>query len=85
MSYAVPSLLDATDNWGAFIFFAAWCAIAILYVWAFVPEIAGLSVEEIGELFRGPWMMAFRRNRNYSGPASLIGHQGPEDEDDGVR
>jgi hypothetical protein len=26
-----------------------------------VPEIAGLSVEEIDALFKGPWFNAFRR------------------------
>lgn len=74
MTYALPSLLDETDNWGAFIFFAAWCGIAILYVFLLVPEMAGYTVEEIDRMFTGPWRVAgFRglkgggKNRNGDG------------------
>lgn len=28
-----------------------------------IPEISGLSVEEIEDLFRGPWFNAHRRNK----------------------
>lgn len=28
-----------------------------------VPEIAGLSVEEIDELFKGPWFNAYKRSK----------------------
>ncbi|KAL4916507.1 general substrate transporter [Aspergillus aurantiobrunneus] len=55
MTYALPSLLERTNNWGAFIFFAAWCCVAFCYVYLLVPEMAGYSVEEIDALFRGPW------------------------------
>lgn len=58
MTYALPSLLEKTDNWGAFIFFAAWCGVAILYVFLLVPEMAGYTVEEIDQLFTGPWRVA---------------------------
>ncbi|KFX99698.1 hypothetical protein V497_01539 [Pseudogymnoascus sp. VKM F-4516 (FW-969)] len=59
--YGLPSLLAKTDNWGAFLFFACWCFMSLLYVYLMVPEIAGLSVEEIDALFKGPWFNAFRR------------------------
>lgn len=55
------SLLAQTNNWGAFIFFAAWCGVSLIYVYFMVPEIAGLSIEEIETLFKGPWFNAYRR------------------------
>ncbi|KAJ6780015.1 hypothetical protein PWT90_05531 [Aphanocladium album] len=64
MSFALPSLLKNTDNWGAFIFFAGWCAISLIYVYLVVPEISGLSVEEMDEVFTGPWLAA----RHYRRP-----------------
>lgn len=62
MTFALPSLLSRTNNWGAFVFFASWCAAAILYVYLLVPEIAGLSVEEIERVFSGPWRLFGRRS-----------------------
>lgn len=61
--YGLPSLLEKTDNWGAFFFFAGWCFISLLYVYFVVPEVAGLSVEEINVLFEGPWFNAFKRSK----------------------
>lgn len=79
MTFALPSLLSHTHDWGAFVFFASWCFAALLYVFLLVPEIAGLSVEEIEEVFRGPWtvfgMRAARRQRHH---LALDGH----DQDD---
>ncbi len=60
MTSAAPSLLESFDNWGAFVFYAAWCAIALLYVFLFVPEIATLSLEEIDDMFKGSWFKAYR-------------------------
>lgn len=60
MKYSVPSILDSMNDWGAFIFFAAWCFMSWLYVFFMVPEVAGMSVEEINDLFRGPWFKAYR-------------------------
>ncbi|KAI1613516.1 general substrate transporter [Exophiala viscosa] len=63
MTYGVPSLLANTNNWGAFIFFASWCFIALIYVYVAVPELAGLSVEDIDVLFKGPWFNAYTRSK----------------------
>ncbi|KAJ6123231.1 hypothetical protein N7512_005696 [Penicillium capsulatum] len=63
MTFALPSLLSRTDNWGAFVFFASWCAAGLLYVYLLVPEIAGCSVEEIDRIFKGPWIVIGRRFR----------------------
>ncbi|KAF2165373.1 hypothetical protein M409DRAFT_36910 [Zasmidium cellare ATCC 36951] len=78
MSYATPSLLEATDNWGAFIFFAAWCAVTILYVFLFVPETAGISVEELDELFQGSWFNAYRRKSRPKTSVVLDGEDGDD-------
>lgn len=55
-----PSMLSSMDNWGAFLFFAGWCFIALVYVFLMVPEVAGLSMEEMDDLFKGPWFNAWR-------------------------
>ncbi|KAH6989673.1 general substrate transporter [Ilyonectria sp. MPI-CAGE-AT-0026] len=63
IKFSIPSLLAKTDNWGAFIFFAGWCFIALLYVYFVVPEVAGLSVEEIGAVLDGPWFKAYKHTK----------------------
>lgn len=63
MHYALPSLLEATNNWGAFVFFATWCCLAIGYVFFVVPEVTGLSAEQIEDVFRSPWYSAYRSAR----------------------
>lgn len=63
VSAGMPSLLSSMDNWGAFIFFGGWCFVSLIYVYLMVPEIAGLSVEEIDDLFRGPWFNAYKRSK----------------------
>lgn len=70
MGYGTPSLLAATDNWGAFIFFAAWCFIALIYVYLMVPEIAGMGVEQVNDVFKGSWFTAYKRTKQ---PPSLEG------------
>ncbi|SCO76669.1 related to quinate transport protein [Fusarium oxysporum] len=65
VKYSIPSLLKTTDNWGAFLFFAGWCFLALIYVFFMVPEISGLSVEEIDYLFKGSWFNAYKRARRH--------------------
>lgn len=38
-------------GFGAYIFFGAFCVIAFVYVWFFVPETKGKSLEEMDEVF----------------------------------
>ena len=73
MTFGLPSLLSRTNNWGTFVFFAAWCATGLLYVYLLVPEIAGLSVEEIDRIFKGPWIVSGRRSRFRQSTAILEG------------
>lgn len=51
---ATPALLESTDQWGAFVLFAAFCVIALVYAYFFVPETSGLSLEEIDMIFERP-------------------------------
>jgi sugar porter (SP) family MFS transporter len=54
---ATPSMLNAMNQWGTFVFFAAWCAIALIYCFIMVPETAGRALENIDALFEHPWYM----------------------------
>lgn len=35
----------------------------MIYVYLMVPELSGLSVEEIDDLFKGPWFNAYKRSK----------------------
>ncbi|KIN08864.1 hypothetical protein OIDMADRAFT_188553 [Oidiodendron maius Zn] len=61
--YALPNILSSTDNWGAFLFFAGCCFLSLIYVYLMVPEISGMSVEEIDAVFKGSWFNAFKRTK----------------------
>lgn len=54
-SRALPPMLQAMDEWGAFLFFAAECVLSIIFVWMFLPETSGRSLEEMDELFNKPF------------------------------
>ncbi|OJJ50640.1 hypothetical protein ASPZODRAFT_55775 [Penicilliopsis zonata CBS 506.65] len=41
----------SASNWGAFIFFGCITTIGVFYVWLFVPETKGLTLEEMDEVF----------------------------------
>lgn len=52
---AVPLMLLAMTSAGFFFFCAAVCILGLLWVWLFVPEMAGRSLESTDELFSLPW------------------------------
>ncbi|KAK2040106.1 general substrate transporter [Colletotrichum somersetense] len=54
-SRAMPSLLAATDRYGAFIFFASICSVSLVYVYLAMPETSGRSLESMEGLFNRPW------------------------------
>jgi hypothetical protein len=54
-SRAMPSLLAATERYGAFIFFLSLCTISLCYVYLAMPETAGRSLESMDMLFDRPW------------------------------
>lgn len=63
MQYSMPSILSAFHQWGAFLFFGAWCVVAIIYTFLMVPEVSGLTVEEIEDTFKGSWFVAYQTSR----------------------
>ncbi|KAH7025174.1 general substrate transporter [Microdochium trichocladiopsis] len=52
---AVPLMVLAMTSYGFFAFCAAVCFLGLLWVWFFVPELAGRSLESTDELFNLPW------------------------------
>ncbi|KAM0499061.1 hypothetical protein ACHAP8_005765 [Fusarium lateritium] len=52
---AVPLMLLSMTSAGFFFFCAAVCLLGLIWVWAFVPELAGRSLESTDELFSLPW------------------------------
>jgi hypothetical protein len=61
ISYSIPELLGSTNNWGAFLFFAGFCFLALTYVFFVVPDTTGISVERVEDIFNGPWFTAYMR------------------------
>lgn len=53
ISRAVPPMLETmgTGGYGTYIFFCAWCFAMTAFVWFFIPETKGLSLEAMNELF----------------------------------
>lgn len=45
-----PSML-AKISWGLYIFFAAWLALGMAFVWFFVPETKGKTLEQMDQVF----------------------------------
>jgi hypothetical protein len=64
ISKATPSLLARTNNWGAFLFFSAWCFVAIIYAYFVVPETAGQGLEKIDRLFEQPLWKAYKGQKS---------------------
>ncbi|KAF6812136.1 MFS quinate transporter [Colletotrichum plurivorum] len=53
VSRAVPPMLETlgTGGFGTYIFFCAWCFAMTVFVWFFIPETKGLSLEAMNQLF----------------------------------
>ncbi|PYH90440.1 general substrate transporter [Aspergillus ellipticus CBS 707.79] len=54
-SRATPDLLEATQEWGAFAFFAIICLVSLGYVFVAMPDTTGRSLEALDGLFQRPW------------------------------
>lgn len=63
LNKGMPGLLENTNNWGAFLFFAGWCFVSILYTFFVVPETAGQNLESIDALFEQPIWQAYRTTK----------------------
>ncbi|TEA19548.1 putative quinate permease [Colletotrichum sidae] len=53
ISRAVPPMLETmgSGGFGTYIFFCSWCFLMAAFVWFFIPETKGLSLEAMNELF----------------------------------
>ncbi|GJC89457.1 putative quinate permease [Colletotrichum liriopes] len=53
ISRAVPPMLETlgTGGYGTYIFFCIWCFSMTIFVWFFIPETKGISLEGMNELF----------------------------------
>ncbi|KAM0491019.1 hypothetical protein ACHAP8_010998 [Fusarium lateritium] len=54
-SRAMPSLLAATERYGAFMFFMSIATCSLIYVYFAMPETSGRSLESMDKLFERPW------------------------------
>ncbi|KAK5787893.1 hypothetical protein VI817_010389 [Penicillium citrinum] len=54
-SRAMPSLLAASEKWGAFLFFICICLMSLIYVYFAMPDTTGRSLEALDSLFQRPW------------------------------
>lgn len=61
---AVPSMIIAMTNYGFFVFCTAVCVVGLLWVWFFVPETAGRSLESMETLFDLPWHQIGRHGKH---------------------
>jgi hypothetical protein len=48
-----PSILraDTFNLWGTFLFFGAWCAVMVFFTLLYVPETAGVPLEDMSAVF----------------------------------
>ncbi|KAJ5788219.1 hypothetical protein N7457_003209 [Penicillium paradoxum] len=60
---AVPSMILAMNNYGFFFFCSAVCVAGLVWVWFFVPETAGRSLESMEALFELPWHQIGRHGK----------------------
>ncbi|EJT72307.1 hypothetical protein GGTG_09173 [Gaeumannomyces tritici R3-111a-1] len=53
VSRAVPPMLEelGPGGYGTYVFFSTWCFLMVIFVWFFIPETKGLSLEAMNELF----------------------------------
>ncbi|WQF77152.1 Putative major facilitator, sugar transporter, major facilitator superfamily [Colletotrichum destructivum] len=53
ISRSVPPMLETlgTGGYGTYIFFCVWCFSMTIFVWFFIPETKGLSLEGMNDLF----------------------------------
>ncbi|EEQ39843.1 Sugar (and other) transporter family protein [Clavispora lusitaniae] len=60
-SKALPKMMIAMKAYGAFYLFSGVLAVSLFWVWFFVPEVAGRSLESMDEIFNLPWYLIGRR------------------------
>ncbi|KAL2843726.1 general substrate transporter [Aspergillus pseudoustus] len=69
---AVPSMLLAMQSYGFFAFCAVVSFIGLVWVWFFVPELAGRSLESMDALFELPWWQVGRYGNKLAPDTSAL-------------
>lgn len=69
---AVTLMVLAMTSYGYFAFCAAVCFLGLLWVWLFVPELAGRSLESTDELFNLPWYKIGRQGGKLAPDAEAV-------------
>ncbi|KAK8092554.1 Major facilitator superfamily domain- general substrate transporter [Apiospora kogelbergensis] len=64
---AVPLMLLAMTPFGFFLFCSVICLMGLGWVWFFVPEMAGRSLESMDEIFALPWWQIGRHGHRLTG------------------
>lgn len=59
-----PTMLVSFKIWGAYTFWAAICAIGLLFLGFWAPETKGVPMERMEELFQGRWFMGWAARIN---------------------
>ncbi|KAM0277010.1 hypothetical protein ACHAQH_006194 [Verticillium albo-atrum] len=76
ISFTVPRMLNSLGpgGFGTYLFFSAWCLVMTGFVWFFIPETKGLSLESMNELFGMPQTLGHKDTESNSMD------QGPRDD-----
>ena len=62
-SKAVPSMFVSMTFGGTMFFFSAITLIGFVWVWFFIPELAGKSLESVDAVFQLPWYLIGRKGK----------------------
>ncbi|OJD32337.1 mfs quinate transporter [Diplodia corticola] len=65
-SKAVPNMFIALGNSGTMFFFSAITLIGFVWVWFFLPETSGKSLESMDRMFDLPWYLIGRKGKQIS-------------------
>ncbi|KAF2496826.1 general substrate transporter [Lophium mytilinum] len=79
-SKAVPLMFIGMTTGGTMFFFSAITAIGLVWVWFFLPETTGKSLEAIDAIFELPWYLIGRKGKEMTegvgGLAEVLDHDG---------
>ena len=80
VSRAVPPMLEemGVGGFGTYIFFSCFCFVMAIFVWFFVPETKGLSLETMNELFGFNEQLGKKRDVEASFDGQADHHEGHE-------
>lgn len=76
---AVPSMLLAMESWGFFAFCTAVSLISLAFVWFFVPELSGRSLESSDALFSLPWWQIGRHGNRLAPDTDPLSVEGDDE------